>query len=74
MYKELNEFQIKSLAATKPEIAKLEVEEAISATELFFRQMDTVQCLAVESPLLVCGLHNGEVLRSTDLRSHCIRL
>ena len=22
---------------------------------------DTVQCLAVQSPLLVCGLHNGEV-------------
>ena len=30
----------KSLAATKPEIAKLEAEEA-TATELFLRQMDT---------------------------------
>jgi len=27
----------------------------------FLHCRDTVQCLAVQSPLLVCGLHNGEV-------------
>ena len=40
-----------SLAATKPEIAKLEAEEAISATELFFRQMDTVHSVKIMIPV-----------------------